>query len=100
MNTRCTLNLELTNFYFMSAKTNSRPSVQQQLDPRLVTVDLEVNNRIKTFKDLAIRASGVKFANALQNECQITITNLDKQTQDYILSETSPFNLNRTPKTI
>jgi hypothetical protein len=49
---------------------------------------------------LAIRASGVKFANALQNECQITITNLDKQTQDYILSETSPFNLNRTPKTI
>lgn len=71
-----------------------------QLDPRIVTIDLEVNGQIKTYKDLAITASGMKYANALQNECQVTITNLDRQTQDYILSETSPFNLNRTPKTI
>lgn len=79
---------------------NWRLFVHQQIDPRIVTVDLEVNGKIKTFSDLAIRARGTKYTNALQNECQITITNLDKQTQDYILSETSPFNLNRTPKTI
>lgn len=72
----------------------------QELDPRIVKVSLDVNGVTKTFENLAITASGTKFANALQNECQITITNLDKQTQDYILTETSPFNLNRTPKTI
>ncbi len=43
---------------------------------------------------------GTKYGNSLQNECVVTIDNLDKQTQDYLLTETSPYNKNRTPKTV
>lgn len=71
-----------------------------QLDPRVIQVSIEVNGEINTYEDILIKATGTKYANALQNEAQITITNLDKVTQDYILTETSPFNQNRTPKTL
>jgi hypothetical protein len=71
-----------------------------QLDPRIVKVSIEVNGRINTYDQILIKATGTKYANALQNEAQITITNLDKVTQDYILTETSPFNQNRTPKVL
>jgi hypothetical protein len=71
-----------------------------QLDPRIVQVSIEVNGEVKTYDEILIKAVGTKYANALQNEAQITITNLDKVTQDYILTETSPFNQNRTPKVL
>jgi len=71
------------------------------LDPRIVSVSLEVNGKIKTYSSpLSIKATGTKFANALQNEATITIYNLDKTTQDYLLTETTPFNLNRQVKTL
>ena len=44
--------------------------------------------------------AGVKFANPNQGQCTITITNLRKEVRDFILTEGSPFNRNRTPKTI
>lgn len=72
----------------------------QALDPRIVKITLEVNGGTKTYSDLAITAAGTKYTNALQNEAEITIFNLDKATQDYILTETSPYNQNRTPKTV
>lgn len=72
----------------------------QELDPRIVKLSVEVNGRIKTYQGLAITARGTKYANALQNEAEITISNLDRATQDYILTETSPYNLNKTPKTV
>ncbi len=71
-----------------------------RFDPRIVRVNLEVDGAIKTYEGIAINASGSKYANSLQNECQIQLFNLDKQTQDYILTQTSPFTLNRTPKTV
>lgn len=71
-----------------------------ELDPRIVKLSIEVNGVIKTYEGLAITANGTKYANSLQNECDITITNLDKKTQDYILTETSPYTANRTPKTV
>lgn len=71
------------------------------LDPRIVEVAIEVNGQLKTFNgDLWISATGTKYANALQNDAEITLQNLDKVTQDYLLTETSPFNPNRTPKTV
>jgi len=71
------------------------------LDPRIVSVSFEVNGKIKTYSSpLSIKATGTKFANALQNEATITIYNLDKTTQDYLLTETTPFNLNRQVKTL
>jgi hypothetical protein len=71
-----------------------------QLDPRVVQVSIEVNGKINTYDEIYIKAVGTKYANPLQNEAQITITNLDKVTQDYILTETSPFNPNRTAKVL
>ena len=73
---------------------------QQQLDPRIVQLSVEVNGKTKTYDGLAIKASGTKYANPNMNEAEITIYNLDKTTQDYILTETSPYNLNRTPKNV
>ncbi len=61
------------------------------LDPRLVRIGIEVDGAIKYYEDLNIEASGTKYANAIQNECEVKITNLSKQMRDYILSETSPF---------
>lgn len=72
-----------------------------KFDPRVVKVTIEVNGKKRIFASpLAITANGTKFANALQNECEIILENLDKVTQDYILTETSPYNFNRTPKTV
>ena len=73
----------------------------QQLDPRIIRVSIEVNGVTKTYSSpFAITANGTKFANSLQNECEIVIENLDRATQDYILTETSPYNMNRTPKAV
>jgi len=71
-----------------------------ELDPRIVKVSIEVNSLVKTYEGIAITASGTKYANSLQNEAEITLSNLDKSTQDYILTQTSPYNLNRTAKTV
>lgn len=73
----------------------------QKLDPRIVKVSIEVNGKIKTYSSpLNIVATGTKYANSIQNEATITLTNLDKATQDYLVTETSPYNFNRTPKTM
>jgi hypothetical protein len=78
----------------------SSAQIRQGLDLRLVKVSIEVNGRTKIYQDVAIEATGTKYANSLQNECEITLTNLDRATQDYILTETSPYNRNRTPKLV
>lgn len=77
----------------------------QVLDPRIVVLNITVNGKTKIYtasgdSPMNITATGTKYANALQNEANITISNLDKATQDYILSETTPFNLNTSPKTV
>lgn len=70
----------------------------KQIDPRIVRVGIQINGRLKIYDGLAITATGTKYANANQNECEVKIANLQKDTADYILSETSPFNKNKTPK--
>lgn len=69
-----------------------------ELDPRLLRISVEINGQLKSYEDLDMTASGTKFANANQNECEVKITNLDKTTRDYLLTETSPFNKNKTRK--
>lgn len=70
----------------------------QEIDPRIVRVGIEVNGVLKTYEGLQITATGTKYNNSNQNECEVTIANMDKATRDYILTETSPFNANRKPK--
>ncbi len=73
----------------------------QELDPRIVKISIGVNGRLKTYSSpMNLKASGTKYANALQNDCTVILSNLDKATQDFILTEVSPYNLNRTPKLV
>lgn len=69
-----------------------------ELDPRLLRISVEVNGQLKSYEGLAMVASGTKYANATQNECEVKITNLDKVTRDFLLTETSPFNKNKRRK--
>lgn len=72
-----------------------------ELDPRIIRVSFEVSGKIKTYSSpFYIQATGTKYANSLQNECNVIIANLDRATQDYILTETTPYNRNNTVKSI
>jgi hypothetical protein len=75
-------------------------TAETMLDQRIVRLSFEVNGQIKTYENLFIAGVGVKYANPLQNEAEITIYNLDKATQDYIITETSPYNANYSPKSV
>lgn len=70
-------------------------------DPRIMQVSFQINDQIKTYDQrFAIRAKGQKFANPLQNQCTVEIANLDKDTRNYLLTVTSPFNTTKTPTII
>lgn len=62
------------------------------LDKRIVELSVQVGNVIKTYKDLYIKATGMKYANANQNTCTVNIYNLNKDSRNEILTSTSPFN--------
>jgi hypothetical protein len=68
------------------------------LDPRLLRVGIEVNGKLNVYDGLAITAQGYKSGSPVQNECNITIANLDKPTRDFLLTEGSPYNKIRTQK--
>lgn len=97
--TPITPNLTYLSFCIISLLKSWRIFVQA-LDPRVIKVAIEVDGKTNLYDGILIRATGSKYANSLQNEAEIAITNLDRITQDYILTQTSPFNLNRTPKTV
>jgi len=60
-------------------------------DDRIVRLIIDTENGLKSFEDLKINAIGTRFANDICNECEITIVNLDRETRDYLLTETSPY---------
>lgn len=68
------------------------------LDPRLVKIGIQINGILKEYQDLNITADGEKYANANQDECEVKISNIDEVTRDFILTQASPFNKNRTNK--
>lgn len=71
------------------------------IDQRILRVTIDVSGESKTFEGpLAIEVNGTKGATDTQNTCDITITNLSAADRNYILTETSPFNKNRTPKRV
>lgn len=70
------------------------------LDPRLLRIGIEIDGVLKTYEDLNMSVSGTKYANANQNECEVKMTNLDKATRDYLLTETSPFTKVKKRKTL
>ena len=67
-------------------------------DLRRIRFGIEISGRINWYEGLRVRAGGTKFANAQQNECTLTVSGLSMSTRDHLLTETSPFNSNLTPK--
>ncbi len=68
------------------------------LDPRLLRVGIEVNGKLNVYENLAITCQGYKSGSPIQNECNISIANLDKPTRDFLLTEGNPYNKIRTQK--
>lgn len=76
-------------------------SARDELDPRLITIDVIINGKVSSFSQpLYIKAVGVKYANQNQNEAEIVIANLKRDTANYILTQTSPFNRDKTTKQV
>ena len=69
-----------------------------QFDPRILRIGIEVDGQLNVYEGLAATAEVQKFANPLQNEATVKITNLSKTVRDYLLTETSPFNQSKKPK--
>lgn len=70
-----------------------------ELDPRLLEITIEIGaNRYVFNQELNIRAQGTLFANQLLDTCDVAIYNLDRATQDYLLTATSPYTTNHDAK--
>lgn len=74
------------------------------IDLRKIRVSIELDDETKVYEGSGtgfnIRAKGTKYTNPLQNTCEITIVGMKKETRDFLLSETSPFNKNRKTKRV
>lgn len=66
-------------------------------DTRIVQVSIQFEDGIQTFQGLSIYATGQKFLAATQNQCEFKIFNLTKEQRNYILTRTSPYQLQRQP---
>lgn len=70
------------------------------IDFRILRVGIEVSGQLNVYEGLAITAKGSKVASSTQNEIDVEILNLSKDVRNYLLTETSPFNKNKTPKVL
>ena len=70
------------------------------IDKRLLKIEIEVGDTIRTYTDLDISASGTKLSNEIPNEFTIKINNLSKDTRDKILTETNILDKNLKKKKI
>lgn len=68
------------------------------IDQRILRIGVEVSGQMNWYEGLQMTARGSKVVSDVQNKCAVTITNLSSAVRNYILTETSPFNKNRTPK--
>lgn len=70
------------------------------MDDRILRISVQIRDSLKIFDGLYLKARGSKFANPLQDECEIQIGNLSKADRDYLITETSPFNDNEARKLV
>ena len=70
-------------------------------DFRIIRVTFDIGGTIKTYASpFFITVNGTKYGNPLQNEAEIIIGNLDKDTRDYLVTASSPYNPDPRPKSI
>lgn len=70
------------------------------VDQRRLRVGVEVSGQMREYEGLAITAQVNKGATDTENTAEITLTNLSRDVRNFLLTETSPFNKNRTPKRV
>lgn len=67
-------------------------------DQRIVKAGIELTpGNITQFEGISIYATGRKFGSALQNQCNLTLYNLSADQQNYVLTQSSPLKIPRTP---
>lgn len=64
------------------------------IDPRLLRVGITIDGRQTWYENYLIHAKGVKVSSTLSSECDITITGLKSETQNYILQNCRPGSIN------
>lgn len=69
-----------------------------RIDQRVLRIGVEVDGEILWYEGLRITAKGDRAVTDTQNKCDVEISNLSRDVRNYLLTETSPFNKNRTPK--
>lgn len=71
-----------------------------KLDPRLLSVSIEMDGRVNTYSGLHMSVTIDKYANVLQNEATIRIINLSRQNRNFLITQTSPFILTAQRKRV
>ena len=61
------------------------------IDQRIVRVGIEIDGVLHRYEGLRVKASGTKYTNPTQNDCNITVTGLKASTRDFILGACNPF---------
>lgn len=67
-------------------------------DDRVLQVGIEVNGQLLVYEGANITVKFTKNTDSKQNEVEVSISNLLKETIDYLVTETSPWNPNAKPK--
>lgn len=70
------------------------------IDDRIIRVGIELDGVVKYFEKVNIKASGSKTNNSTQNEFNISITNLSRETRDYLLTNNNILNRKLKNKSI
>ncbi len=68
-----------------------------KLNPRIVTVGVQVGSDFQLFEGLDIRAQGQKFAGPESNTCTIQISNLTRAQKNWLLTVASPLTTSQQP---
>lgn len=68
------------------------------MDNRILQVGIEVNGQLNVYTDARMTVRINKSSDSKQNTCEVTIANLLKETIDYLITETSPWNPAKKPK--
>ena len=59
-------------------------------DERIVKVGIVINGEETIYEGLDIRARGTKILSPIMDTCEIVISNLSKETRNYLLSNATP----------
>lgn len=67
-------------------------------DQPRVRIGIEIDGQFRYYEGLSVSASGQKTSDHTKNDCKVTISTLSQSTIDYIVTQTSPLNTNRTSR--